>query len=263
VWCAKHRYPYIALATFLEPTVDLWDMYRDVAAEEGYQVGPENFGYLQKVYVAETDEKAREIAKWDMFGGAGIGYSLFGQPQWMFPPGYNSKDATKRMARQFTDPTSTKGSPWAGLADGTTTEKISDAQISTRSAMWQEQQVDVEKTRKQIFDAFPAVERSMQVICGTPKTVIPKLRTVLEVLRPGIFAFWQNDGPISKEDRINNIRLLATEVMPAVREIGKELGLTSPFEVTPGSRPLNGGKPQSVGRLEPLLAMREQSAADL
>jgi alkanesulfonate monooxygenase SsuD/methylene tetrahydromethanopterin reductase-like flavin-dependent oxidoreductase (luciferase family) len=262
-WCAKHRYPYIALATFLEPTVELWDMYRDVAAEEGYQVGPENFGYLQKVYVAETDEKAREIAKWDMFGGAGIGYSLFGQPQWMFPPGYNSKDATKRMARQFTDPTSTKGSPWAGLADGTTTQKIADAQINTRSAVWQEQQVDVEKTRKQIFDAFPAVERSMQVICGTPKTVIPKLRTVLEVLRPGIFAFWQNDGPISKEDRINNIRLLATEVMPAVREIGKELGLTSPFEVTPGSRPLNGGQPQSVGRIEPLIAMREQSASDL
>ncbi|HYL60961.1 MAG TPA: LLM class flavin-dependent oxidoreductase, partial [Candidatus Acidoferrales bacterium] len=100
VWCAEHRYPYIALATFLEPTVELWNIYRDAAARVGYQVGPENFGYLQKVYVAETDEKAREIAKWDMFGGAGIGYSLFGQPQWMFPPGYNSREATRRVARQ-------------------------------------------------------------------------------------------------------------------------------------------------------------------
>jgi hypothetical protein len=94
--------------------------------------------------------------------------------------------------------------------------------------------------------------------------VIPKLRTVLEVLRPGIFAFWQNDGPISKEDRLNNMRLIATEVMPAVREIGKELGLTSPFEVTPGSRPLQKGmKSQSVGSLEPLRAMREQATANL
>src|ERR1700761_2271812 len=42
IWCAKHRYPYVALATFLEPTVELWDIYRDAAAEEGYQVGPEN-----------------------------------------------------------------------------------------------------------------------------------------------------------------------------------------------------------------------------
>jgi hypothetical protein len=241
------------LATFLEPTVELWDIYRDAAAEEGYQVGPENFGYLQKVYVAETEEKAHEIAKWDMFGGAGIGYSLFGQPQWMFPPGYNSKDATKRAARQFTDPASTKGSPWAGAAQGNVAEKISDQQIQTRSAIWQQKQVNVEETRKQIFDSFPAVERAMQVICGTPKTVIPKLRKVLEVLRPGIFAFWQNDGPISKEDRLNNIRLLATEVMPAVRQIGQELGLKSPFEVTPGSRPLKPGqKPQSVGSIEAL-----------
>ena len=86
VWCAQHRYPYIALATFLEPTVELWNIYRDAAAKEGYQVGSENFGYLQKVFVAETEEKARDLAKWDMFGGAGIGYSLFGKPQWMFPP---------------------------------------------------------------------------------------------------------------------------------------------------------------------------------
>ena len=256
VWCAKHRYPYVALATFLEPTVELWDIYRDAAAEEGYQVGPENFGYLQKVYVAETDEKAREIAKWDMFGGAGIGYSLFGQPQWMFPPGYNSKDATKRAARQFSDPHSDKVSPWAGVATGTVTEKISDAQIQTRSAIWKtdrDKVINVEETRQQIFDAFPNVERAMQVICGTPKTVIPKLRKVLEVLRPGIFAFWQNDGPISREDRLNSLRLIGTEVMPAVREIGKELGLCSPFEVTPGSRPLKAGqKPTSVGSLEAL-----------
>ena len=57
-----------------------------------------------------------EIAKWDMFGGAGIGYSLFGQPQWMFPPGYNSKDATKRMARQFTDPLDTDRAVLGGTA---------------------------------------------------------------------------------------------------------------------------------------------------
>jgi hypothetical protein len=93
----------------------------------------------------------------------------------------------------------------------------------------------------------------MQIICGTPKTVIPKLRKVLEVLRPGIFAFWQNDGPISREDRLNSLRLIGTEVMPAVREIGQELGLCSPFEVTPGSRPLKAGqKPTSVGSLEAL-----------
>ncbi len=254
VWCAEHRYPYIALATFLEPTVELWNIYRDAAAKEGYQVGPENFGYLQKVYVAETEEKAHEIAKYDMFGGAGIGYSLFGQPQWMFPPGYNSREATRRIARQFSDPNASGGTPFAGAQQGgSANERIAASQVEMRAGAWREHHVDVEATRKQIFDAFPQVERAMQVICGTPKTVIPKIRKVLEVLRPGIFAFWQNDGPISKEDRLNNIRLIATEVMPAVREIGKELDLKSPFELKPGSRALPAsGVPESVGSLAPL-----------
>jgi alkanesulfonate monooxygenase SsuD/methylene tetrahydromethanopterin reductase-like flavin-dependent oxidoreductase (luciferase family) len=275
-WCAQHRYPYVALATFLEPTVELWNFYRDAAAKEGYQVGPENFGYLQKVYVAETDEKAREIAKQDMFGGAGIGYSLFGRPQFMFPPGYNSKAATARIARQFSDPDSSEGSPWASLGnpggnsaaktngqthEESARESVSSAQVDHRSAVWQdrEKSVDVAAVRKQVFDAFPQVEHSMQVICGTPDTVIKKLRVVLECLRPGIFAFWQNDGPISKEERLNNIRLIAKEVLPAVRQIGKELNLTSPFEVAPGSRPLPAsGQPESVGSIEPLLRFRER-----
>ncbi len=261
VWCAQHRYPYIALATFLEPTVELWNIYRDAAAKEGYQVGPENFGYLQKVFVAETDEKARELAQWDMFGGAGIGYSLFGKPQWMFPPGYNSKDATRRVARQFSDPAAAKGSPFAGAGgaaadkkDTTAEERIAQSQIDVRAGAWGgDENIDIEATRKQILGAFPQVERAMQVICGTPKSVIPKIRKVLEVLRPGIFGFWQNDGPISGEARTQNIRMIAEEVMPATREIAKELGIVSPFDVKPGSRKLPAsGIPESVGSLAPL-----------
>jgi len=103
------------------------------------------------------------------------------------------------------------------------------------------------------LETFPQVERSLQVICGTPKSVIPKIRKVLEVLRPGIFGFWQNDGPISAEARTTNIRLIAEEVLPATREIGKELGLQSPFDVQPGSRKLPAsGVPESVGSLAPL-----------
>jgi hypothetical protein len=46
-------------------------------------------------------------------------------------------------------------------------------------------------------------------------------------------------------------------------EIGKELGLTSPFEVKPGSRPLKPGeKPQSVGSLEAWQRASVQAAAN-
>ena len=70
-----------------------------------------------------------------------------------------------------------------------------------------------------------------QIIAGTPKTVIERLKTLIEQTRPGIMAFWANDGKVSAEDSRTCIRLLCQEVMPAIREHGKALGLNSPFEV--------------------------------
>ncbi len=72
--------------------------------------------------------------------------------------------------------------------------------------------------------------RNQQIIAGTPKTVIPKLRRLLEETRPSIVGFWASDGFVSNEDSKKCIRMLGLEVLPAVREIGKELGLLSPFE---------------------------------
>ena len=71
---------------------------------------------------------------------------------------------------------------------------------------------------------------STMIIAGTPDTVIPRLKTLIEHTRPGIMAFWANDGSVSPEDTRTCIRLLCQEVMPAIREHGKALGLNSPFE---------------------------------
>src|SRR6266540_4346208 len=71
---------------------------------------------------------------------------------------------------------------------------------------------------------------NQQIIAGTPKTVIAKLRRLLEETRPSIVGFWASDGFVSNEDARTCIRLLGQEVLPAVREMGKELGLWSPFE---------------------------------
>jgi len=70
-----------------------------------------------------------------------------------------------------------------------------------------------------------------RIFFGTPKTVIPKLRRVLEETRPSIYGIWGNDGSVSDADARTCIRLLGQEVMPAMREIGKELGLKDPFEL--------------------------------
>jgi alkanesulfonate monooxygenase SsuD/methylene tetrahydromethanopterin reductase-like flavin-dependent oxidoreductase (luciferase family) len=63
MWCAKRRYPYVALATKLEPTIELWDYYGLAAAREGYQAGPENFGYLQPVMIGDNQARAEELGK--------------------------------------------------------------------------------------------------------------------------------------------------------------------------------------------------------
>jgi hypothetical protein len=52
--------------------------------------------------------------------------------------------------------------------------------------------------------------------------------------------FWASDGFVSNEDAKTCIRLLGQEVLPALRDIGKELGLWSPFEA---NAPVSTGFP--------------------
>ena len=66
---------------------------------------------------------------------------------------------------------------------------------------------------------------NLQIVTGTPKTVIPKIRHVLEYLRPGSVFFWDGDGAMTHEDSMRSLRLFGEEVIPAVKEIAKELEL--------------------------------------
>lgn len=232
MWCAKKRYPYVALATKLEPTVELWKIYTEVAAREGYQAGPENFGYLQPVFVGDNQARAEELGKRFLFGGS---FAHFARPEWMFPPGYNSKEATRRLARLFAGP-NMPGKP-IHPAEGEETEE------------------QIEEIKREIYANYSASQADLQMIAGTPDNVIGKLRKVLEVLRPGIFSFWL-DGPVSFKDRMRCLELLGKEVVPAIRDIGKELELVSPFHTPPGSRRLSAGqRPDDVARAEALSAI--------
>jgi alkanesulfonate monooxygenase SsuD/methylene tetrahydromethanopterin reductase-like flavin-dependent oxidoreductase (luciferase family) len=230
VWTARHKYPYVALATMLKPTLELWNMYAKIAADQGYQAGPENFGYLQPVFCHETDEKAAEFGKSFLFGG---GFSHFARPEWMFPPGYNSKEATRRLASQFANP---------NLPGRSTVEHDP------------ENEAEVQELKQRLYNSYPDWQKQGQIVTGSPKTLIKKLRYIFEVLRPGIFSFWL-DGPVPLKDRRTCVKLLGEEVVPALREIAKEMGLTSPFETKPGTRPMPAsGKYEPVGNAELLEA---------
>ena len=234
-WSARRRYPYLGLGTSLPETAELWRAYGEAAAEAGYQAGPENFGYLQHVIVTDNETKAEALGRAMLYGG---GLAGFARPEHTLPPGYNSREATRRLARSLT----------SGIAAGgvfnSTAEVLGVKRRGTRPDA-QEQlrhgEISIDQARAAVQATYPAAIKSLAIIAGTPKTVIPRLRRVLEVVRPGIFATFQSQGPVSSADRINSIRLLGQEVLPALREFGKELGLVDPYERAPGSRPYIAG----------------------
>ncbi len=80
---------------------------------------------------------------------------------------------------------------------------------------------------------WESVVAANRVVVGSPNTVIRKIREGLELLRPGILGVWSNDGTIGHQDSMRCLQLMKEEVLPAVAEIGKELGLLGPFEVAP------------------------------
>jgi alkanesulfonate monooxygenase SsuD/methylene tetrahydromethanopterin reductase-like flavin-dependent oxidoreductase (luciferase family) len=235
-WCAEHRYPYVGLGTAIGPTCDLWDIYASEAAKHGYQAGPENFGYLIPTFVAETEEKAQELGKGFIYGG---GQTAFSRPEHTLPPGYNSKAAIRMLAKQ-------PGGSWLGVSQ----EKLKQTREEAHD------EAEFAEIRRKLANSYQKAQRGLQIIVGSPKTVIPQIKTMLQILRPGIFIFFHIQGPVSNVDRLTSMRLMAQEVVPPIREYAKELGLADPYECTPGSVKLQTGVAWSpVVDREPLTSL--------
>ncbi len=218
-WAAKHRYPYIMLATALEPTKQSFQYYYDCAKEAGYEAGTQNIGYLFKVHVDETEELAQAAGRKFLQGPSNpFLEGNQGNVNHFFQnlPGMTSRTAVL--------PTAQVG--FAAVSRGRAgPEQPAPADESKPPPTLQEQ-------REQ---AYEQQMTSYSIITGTPDTVIPKVRHVLETLRPGSIFFWDGDGAMDHDDAMRSIRLFGSDVLPAVREMGKELGLHSPFEVDPST----------------------------
>ena len=198
MWAAKNRIPYVMLCTELEPTRQSFQLYHDTAAEEGYESGTQNLGYLFRVHVDETEELAEETGRKYVQGPSNP--FLTGNEGTLNPALLNLPGLTSRKRV---------------LATQKVTTAARGGQTRTRSF---EEQLEV-----------------YSIITGTPDTVVPKIRHVLEYLRPGNIIFWDGDGAMTHDDQMRSLRLMGDEVLPAVREMGKELELYGTNEVDPAT----------------------------
>ena len=221
-WAAQHRYPYVMLATELEPTKESFDYYDKVARDTGYESGTQHRGYLFKVHVDETDEKAHEVARKFVDGPSNP--FLEGNQGDIRPfiqnlPGLTSRTALLPTVNAFAVAAS-RGRVSPGAAVGS---NISEVPKADKDEAFQ-QQID-----------------KMSIIAGTPKTVLPKIKHVLETLRPGTIFFWDGDGAMDHDDAMRSLRLMGSDVIPAVREMAKSLDLKGPFEIDPATnKPVEG-----------------------
>ena len=92
VWAARHEHPYMNLGSMLDHTARLRQLYIETAHEVGFQAGPEHFGYLLRIAVADTDEKAQRIGRSLMWT---MDHRQKGPREHSDPPGYQSREAVR------------------------------------------------------------------------------------------------------------------------------------------------------------------------
>jgi hypothetical protein len=144
------------------------------------------------------------------------------------PPGYNSKEAIRRLAKQ-------PGGTWLGV----NRDKL------MQQALDDDSEIDYEQVRARAEGQLRKSQRNYLTLLGSPDTIIDKVKTMLSVLRPGTFIFFGPQGQVSNEDRMRNIELLAEYVMPEIKAYGDSIGLTSPFDTKVGDTKLRTGEARS------------------
>lgn len=206
-FAARHRYPYVCLNTSEADTLRIWKTYGDAAEEAGYEAGEDLRGYLMRIHVQDDEERAiANAVEFEWMQGEFTGMS---KPWLISPAGYSS--AESRLARMKLIAERDR------LAGKNPNERPAERSLA-----------EAEQQKKKLLEI--ELDRKA-IIAGTPKQAIERIRRWLELTRPSILFLWGNDGKIPHEDAMRCIQLIGEEVIPAVREIGDELGIRSPFDL--------------------------------
>ncbi|OAI40719.1 hypothetical protein AYO38_05260, partial [bacterium SCGC AG-212-C10] len=213
-WAARKRYPYLMTATDEEPTRQCFEIYNQIARENGYEAGPQNYGYMVKLHVDETEELAEETARKLLQGPSNPfleGNQGGVHPHLQALPGLTN--------RQKLLPTASSRAALAGRGISTTGHAPG---------------------------SFEDQRAKRGIICGTPKKVLEELRISLETVRPGIVMVWDGDGAMTHDDAMRSLRLMGEIILPTMREWAKELDLPGPFEKSPVTGEVLSPEPAGV-----------------
>ena len=216
-WAARHHYPYVMLATEMNATKAAFDYYSEVAREEGYEADSQHFGYLLKAHVDETDEMAYDVGRNFVRGRANpFNEGNEGRVRGFMqnPPGMI--DRARLLPTVGAD---TRTGP--RLAAGReVTSPETDGAAARRAAR-------AGRTYDELVGANA-------IIVGSPKTVIARIKKIMDFLRVGSIFFWDGEGAMTHEESMRSIKLMGEEVIPALKAYAKEIGIKDPFEVDPG-----------------------------
>ena len=177
VWAAKHGYPYVSLAPPVDLLRGIYDLYDETAKADGWTPTSEHRAYAVRINVADTDEKAYEEGK-NFYWQLGTSFGIT-PPHWQAPPGYISKSSASgpREAARTAASNITPGGPSL---------------------------------------PYDEAQETVQIITGSPDTVIKKLKRIIDLIDPGTIVLWGREGPMSHEVAMRNIDLLSQEVIRTV-----------------------------------------------
>ena len=100
VWCAQHRIRTSGWARRCSPRSSCGTCTARRRRRKATWRAPRTSATCSRSIVADTEEEAQAQGRAAMFGG---GAANFSRPEHTLPPGYNSKEATRRLAKQATD----------------------------------------------------------------------------------------------------------------------------------------------------------------
>jgi alkanesulfonate monooxygenase SsuD/methylene tetrahydromethanopterin reductase-like flavin-dependent oxidoreductase (luciferase family) len=179
IWAARHQYPYVALAPPLDLMAEIYDLYDQIAEEEGFTPTTEHRGYAVRVNVADSDERAYEEGK-NFYWQLGTSFGVAPR-HWQAPPGYLSRGAAQSARQQRRD--------------------------STRSV-----------TPGGPSLSYEEAHATHQIVTGNPDTVIKKLQHIIDVVDPAYLIIWGREGPMTHKTALRCIDLMSHEVIPALKE---------------------------------------------